>query len=975
MPRIIFKCRYLKNAAEHLKNLVVYVATREGVEKIPPRSRALPATKKQKQLMAEILAQFPDAADLFEYEDYLKQPTVENASEFISAALDQNLDQLAHQEVYVNYIATRPRAEKLGTHGLFSDDNVPLVLSKVAEKVGGHTGNVWTPIISLRREDAARLGYDNAAAWMALLRKQRNMFAEQMKIAPENLRWYAAFHNEGHHPHCHMIVYSVNPREGYVTKPAIEKMRSSLAREIFQQDLIQIYSEQTVQRNILTRQSRDALRDILMQMQSEACENTVIEDLMSRLAQRLRHTTGKKQYGYLKAPLKAIVNQIVDELEKGARVAEAYAKWYELRNEVLRTYKDELPDPLPLSQQKEFKSIKNMVIAEAMNIAESLCGSGHHFTFEGEENADTFYEETVSAAEESDSALKAEEQPPVLNERLDEDEDISSSAPEQTPQNDSGENDSGEPHPHIAWSDRYKEARAFLYGSDDMEPDFEQALCLFLEEAETGNALAMHDLGRMYADGLGVETDKALSFSWYNKALSVFLNIEAEKENRYVEYRIGKMHAAGLGTEQDYEEAVGWFDMAVSQNHKYAQYSLAGLFYRGQGVEQNFETAFDLYRRSARQRVPYASYELAKMYRDGVGTAKNAEKAELHFEEAFFGFQRLEEQSHDDKLQYRLGQMLYTGTGTENDVSAAISYFEKSARLGNVHAQYMLGKIYLDSDGGHENVEKALAWLTRAADNGNSLVQYALSKLYRDGSHVEKDMEKAAALFTLSAEQGNQYAAYALGRLYLAGEDILKDIVAAVRWLTVSADLGNQFAQYTLAKLYLAGEDVPKNIPRAVELFTKSASQNNSFAQYQLGKLYLLGEDVPKDVDTAIKWLTASAEQGNQYAQYVLGKLYLMGYEVPRDREFAVRWLTLSAGQGNIYARFFLDHLDSFRDPSLFLAATRLLHHLSRIFQEEQKKLPRGPVMEVDSKLRRRLRQKKIAQGHAPDDHELKQTY
>ena len=202
MPRIIFKCRYLKNSAVHLENLVEYVATRDGVEKISTFSRDSSATQKQKMLIKDILVQFPDTADVFEYEDYLKHPTTKNASEFISSALDQNLDQLSHQEIYVNYIATRPRAEKLGTHGLFSDGDTPLVLSKVMEEVAQHTGNVWTPIISLRREDAARLGYDNAAAWMALIRKQRNVFAEQMKIAPENLRWYAAFHNEGHHPHC-----------------------------------------------------------------------------------------------------------------------------------------------------------------------------------------------------------------------------------------------------------------------------------------------------------------------------------------------------------------------------------------------------------------------------------------------------------------------------------------------------------------------------------------------------------------------------------------------------------------------------------------------------------------------------------------------------------------------------------------------------------------------------------------------------
>lgn len=925
MPRIIFKCRYLKNAAAHAENLVTYVATREGVERIPQNRRSLPTTGKQKLLIADILARFPDSDRLFEYEDYQNSPTVENASELISAALDQNLDQMSHQEVYVNYIATRPRAEKLGAHGLFSDEDTPLVLSRVAAEAARHTGNIWTPIISLRREDAARLGYDNAAAWIALLRKQRNVFAEQMKISPENLQWYAAFHNEGHHPHCHMIVYSADPREGYVTKPAIEAMRSSLAREIFQQDLLQIYSEQTERRDSLTAESRDALRALLEQMRTGTCANPVIEDLMSRLAERLKHTTGKKQYGYLKAPLKELVNQIVDELAKDERVAAAYAQWQGLRNEVLRTYKDHLPEPLPLSRQKEFKQIKNMVITEAVSLG------GRHVTFEGDEDAGPSSEEE-NAALEADPELPLPESPETV---VDQD-----NSPDNTPDgaasSDSDRAASGKPH--IEWNDRYKQARSFLFGREDTEPDFKQALRLFREEAEDGNALAMHDLGRMHADGLRVEIDAGAAFSWYAKALSAFEDIESVKENRYVEYRIGKMYAAGLGTEQDYEAAAGWFGEAVAKRHKYAQYSLAGLYFRGQGVEQSYETAFSLYLRAALQHMPYADYELAKMYRDGVGTAVNSTEAERHFKIAFQGFQQMEKQSRDDKLQYRLGQMLYTGTGTEKDVEAALGYFEKSARLGNVHAQYMLGKIYLDADGGHENAAQAVRWLTKSADGGNALAQYALGKLYRDGSHVEKDIPKAIVLFTQAAQQKNSYAAYALGMLYLQEESIPKDVGAAVKWLEKSAELGNQFAQYTLAKLYLSGEDVPKDIPKALELFRKSAAQGNSFAQYRLGRLYLLGEDVPKNVDNAIRWLTASAEQGN------------------------------------IYAQFFLDHPDSFRDPSLFLAATRLLHHLSRIFREEQERLPGGPHIQVESKLRRKIRQKKIAQGHAPDDHEQKFT-
>lgn len=969
MPRIIFKCRYLKNASVHLSNFVEYVATREGVEKMPDSTRLLPATKKQEQLIADILLKFPDTADLFEYEDYLKEQTRENASEFISMAVEQNLDLLGKRKNYVGYIANRPRVETLGTHGLFTDVGVPVVLSQVAEEVGNHTGNVWTNVISLRREDAARLGYDKAKAWQDLIRGQRNYIAGQMKITPDNLRWYAAYHDEGHHPHAHLIAYSSDPKEAYVTKEAIKNMRSSLAREIFKQGLLQIYSEQTEQRNILTKQSRDALKEIIHQISSGVCENKTIEELISHLAERLKHTSGKKQYGYLKAPLKVVIDQIVDELARDERVADCYAKWYELRGEVLRTYADKLPPPLPLSRQKEFKSIKNMVIAEALHIG------GGHFTFEPDEEVEASMDAMAESIDETGDVLSIEEALPAEESMVDTSDDIHGSEAEPIWEEASEDDEPAAFHCHVAWSDRYKEARAFLYGSDDIEQNFGEAYRLFMEEAETGNALAMHDLGRMHMDGLGMEMDAPLAQEWYAKALDAFLEVEAEKPKPYLQYRIGKMYASGLGTTQDYEEAAGWFDMAVARNHKYAQYGLAGLYYQGHGVEQSYETAFALYRKSARQKNPYASYELAKMLRDGVGTEKDLEEADEHFQKAFAGFSELDADSRDDKLQYRLGQMLYTGTGTEKDVAAAIVYFEKAAKLGNVYAQYMLGKIYLDVGSGHENVEKALAWLTKAADNGNALAQYALGKLYRDGAHVEKNILKAMVLFTQSAEQENQYAAYALGKLHLAGEDIPKDVSAAMKWLTLSADLGNQFAQYTLAKLYLSGEDIPKDVPKAVELLTKSALQKNQFAEYKLGRLYLSGEDVPKDIAAAVKWLTASAEQDNQYAQYALGKLYLMGQDVPRDREAALKWLTASAAQGNIYAQFFLDRMDSFRDPSVLLTATRLMHHLGNIFRDEYRRAGGGSGMQIDRKLRKKLAQKKSAQGHAYDDYEPRQNY
>lgn len=408
----------------------------------------------------------------------------------------------------------------------------------------------------------------------------------------------------------------------------------------------------------------------------------------------------------------------------------------------------------------------------------------------------------------------------------------------------------------------------------------------------------MHDIGRIYADGLGCEIDLELSYEWYSKALNQFKSAEQtvkEKQRPYLWYRIGKMYSAGRGTEQNYQSAAEWFSKAVAANHKYAQYSLAGLYYSGHGVEQDYEKALELYQRSAKQGNPYADYELAKMYRDGIGTTIQPEESECSFRNAFSGFRSLESESHDDKLQYRLGQMLHTGTGTEKDDNAAIQYWEKSAKLGNVHAQYSLAKLWLEN--GNEN--KALKWLQKASDGGHAMAQYKLGKCYLDGTAVEKDVAHAVSLFLLSAEQGNAYAAY------------------------------------------------------------------------QLGRLYLTGELVSKDVETALYYLELSASQENQYAQYALGKLYLQGKDVSPDKEKAIEYLT--AYQGNLYAKFLLEHLDLFREPSAFLAATRLLHRLESFFREEYQRANGTSVAHIDRKCRRKLAEKQQAQCHKQDDHETMQ--
>lgn len=306
--KIMFKCRYVKGnrSASHLSNLVNYIATREGVEK---------------------------------------------------------------KSNYVDYIANRPRVEKLDTHGLFNSGNKPINLSEVQRIVSNHQGNVWLPIISLTREDATATGYDNLDNWQILMSKLAPKIAENFKIKLDNFHWYAAFHNESHHPHIHMVLYSDNPNEGYLTEKGIGNIKSTLMKEIFSEDLQMVYKEQTQRRNALKQECKRVFKEIVS---TKDIQNPQIHQLVFQFFQCLKVHKGKKQYGYLSKSDKQLVDSLLDEISKIPTVKTAYDLWWEMKNEVYHGYSDREWEQPPISQSPEFKSVKNMLIREIadMNFSE-----------------------------------------------------------------------------------------------------------------------------------------------------------------------------------------------------------------------------------------------------------------------------------------------------------------------------------------------------------------------------------------------------------------------------------------------------------------------------------------------------------------------------------------------------------------------------------------------------------------------------
>ncbi len=376
MPRIIVKCRYYKNAAEgNLGGLMKYIATREGVEKLPIAQRTLPATDNQKQFITEIVNRNNSVRTTPEYKTYMKAKTRGNASELIAVAVEYN-PKLLNTEEYLRYMALRPRVEKLsGNHGLFSsEDNVDL--EKAAAELEKHQGNVFSVIVSIKREDAERLGYNTAERWRCMIGANIDRIAKEHNMQLTSMRWYGAFHNESHHPHIHLLLYSTAENDNsYLSKKGLDNLRRILGTEIFKDDLYEIYDQQTKVRNKLTAEMRSEFKSLIDKVIAGDVFDQTLLTKLEELARRLNGCSGKKLYGYLPKGVKALVDELVDEIANNKTVDRLYDLWYQAKCSVFSTYTDQLPERLPLSQEKAFKAIRNALVYEANRLGYELSKS------------------------------------------------------------------------------------------------------------------------------------------------------------------------------------------------------------------------------------------------------------------------------------------------------------------------------------------------------------------------------------------------------------------------------------------------------------------------------------------------------------------------------------------------------------------------------------------------------------------------
>ena len=595
MTKLIFISPYLKGGKQKaaLSNRTHYIATREGVEKLTTDLSTQKQTKRQEEFIRRVLRDFPESRMLPEFADYHDNPNRKNASEFIEEVTENYIAGQDKRENYIDYVAHRPGVRSDGDHGLWNANGKVPSLKRTMDDVANHEGNVWTPVVSIHREDAERLGYTDVDSWRALVCSCLPEIAKGYKIPLTHLKWYAALHEKEKHVHIHMILFSTNPKEGYLTKQGIRNVKSAFAKRIFQQDLLCTYERKTEYRNELQASAEERMAELIHQMRSGEVHNERIERLTIELADRLNRTGARKQYGYLPPTVKRIVDAIVDELAKDERVASAYALWQEMQDVVCSTYSSNLPERLPLSAQKEFKPVRNMVVREAARLAELS------FTID-----DTGMNDFPEDATEPSLVWEAIITPGKSNRSV------------------------------FEQAARYHRVKRTLYDTDADEDEKQEAISTLKSMWDEGYVLAAHVLGKLYLDGVGVEADEDKAIEWFRRsadegntcsdhvlsklllergdtdgALKCLLRA-AERGDKYAPYLLGKYHLEGKLVPKNVNTAIEWFEEAQSQGNAYGDYMIGKLYLEGKELPRDEQRALEYLQRAADRGIACAQHFL-----------------------------------------------------------------------------------------------------------------------------------------------------------------------------------------------------------------------------------------------------------------------------------------------------------------------------------------------------------------------------
>lgn len=533
MSQLIVKWRYMSpNSKANAKNLIKYIAKRDGVEFTDECWRGKKVTKYQEELIKQLINDFPSAINSEEYKVYFEKHTRGSASDLITQTLDYNLDMVAKRENYVDYIAHRPGVETFGKHGLFSDVNVPVDnLDKIANHVANQTDNIHTYIISLSREDAVRLGFDHAERWIELIRENKMNFAKALGVPYSDLEWYGAFHNESYHPHVHLVMFSKG-HKAYITKGSLDKLKQSLSRQIYADDRIEIYKEQNKLRSQMSETVKDKIDLLISSINSGNFKNDNIERALLELSESFANYKGKTVYGYLPQSMKKKVNFIIDELEKNENISELYNLWCKYNDKIIEMYQQTKAEYIPLSQNKTFKPLKNIIIREALNIC---------------------YDEI------SFDDIEDEDDEPIDDEHTDK--------------------IFYEDHPGLY---EYQMAKMYL-NINSGSYDTVLGIKYLKESADLGYEFAIHKLGKFYMDGKYVKKDSYKAEELLSKA--------SDMDNCYAQYRLAKLYLDNNSDLFDSAKGLYYLFKSASSGYKYALYQLGKIYHNGKYIEKDINKA------------------------------------------------------------------------------------------------------------------------------------------------------------------------------------------------------------------------------------------------------------------------------------------------------------------------------------------------------------------------------------------------
>ena len=929
----------------HMSNLVEYAGTRETVAlNFDDVTAEQPSTDEQKTAIDKLsrMAGLKNHKidDVLEYNDYKEAPTVKNASQLIAYLAEQALIHGSFDEVsnLVEYAAERPGVVKVGEHGLFSATK-SVDLEEAKKELSNHQGNIYTHVLSLRREDADRLGYDSQEPWRNLILSKIDVIAQAHNIELSNLHWYAAMHNTGHHPHVHLFVYAdeAASQKPHLNKEGLKLMKSALATEIFREEMHNSYVVKTEYRNELNKQSKELL-NALINNPLDYYENEQLNELINKINQ-LANTipeTGKMVYGYMPKDVKNLVDDIQSHLVYDNKILnDLYMQYCNCQYNIEQMYINE-PKFAPVDTVEAFKPIKNEIIRKAVEIKNGVEASFVQSFSDNHINTDNITSQE-GRTEPSDDVLM----PP---------RNLSIESPDYNNANDNYKHSKFRKHLHY----NYLAKSIPLIKEYQLDGDYNKktfkALKILSEDINLRTGETCRELADCYFYGKGCERDINEAFMWYGIAADQFkdsyaeyrlgqiyyngtdeiaINTELGKyysyaayshfvgevensdffyalennkndmyyidnvsaDDAYKEYLIGRLYLKGFGVELDYGKALNSFLLSAENGYGHANYYIGNMWYYGLGFEKDYSEALTYYDKAAKQGDSYANYRLGKMYLKGEGVSVDVHEAARCFKKSK---DRVVLANYDLARLYESYREIFSESQEEIFSlykKALEGLTEQEKEIHDTFTEIRLGNMYLNGQGTQVDIDKAIEWLNKAAEQDNADALYQLGYIYSNEEYSCFDTEKAYDYYARAldsyiraeGENSNATAEYRIGRMYINGMGTERNLEEGVKWLEQAALNNNGEAAYQLYNLYSKGEGIEANPERAMKFLEIACYLENPYAQYALGKVNLENGNL----EEGVKWLESAADKEMPYASYRLGAVYSSDEYNVRDDELA----------------------------------------------------------------------------------------